>query len=232
MSTNYSRTREQLRSMVLRKLGVIGASTSVVSADADIVYEAIDLRLKEMHRRGVLWYKVDEVPVVFSLTSAVASARVLTVDIQFPIILTIRDASVDEQVEIIGTVEWAKIPDKTRTGLPEKALWAGSDEFMFYPIPIANTSARLTYQRIPHDTTAGSAVDAEIAIVRWVKDLVAYDVSDDFGIDEARISRFMKEAEIAERRIRALLVERKNYSPVAVDSWEYPTSGRESDYGM
>ena len=41
--------------MVLRKLGVIGAATSVVSADADIVYEAIDLRLKEMHREGIFW---------------------------------------------------------------------------------------------------------------------------------------------------------------------------------
>lgn len=231
MSTTFTRTREQLRSMVLRKLGVIGASTSVVSVDADIVYEAIDLRLKEMHRLGIYWRKVDEVPFVFSVTSAVASAHVLTVDIQFPILLTIRDASSDEQVEIVGTTEWAKIPDKTRTGLPEKALWAGSDEFFFYPIPITSTSARLTYERIANDTTAGSAVDAEVSMVRWLKDIISYDVGDDFGIDEQRMQRFMKEAATAEKNIRKLAVERKSYGPVAVDEWEYPTTGRETDYG-
>ena len=232
MSTTFTRTREQLRSMVLRKLGVIGAATSVVSVDADIVYEAIDLRLKEFHRLGIYWRKVDEIPVVFSVASAVASAHVLTTDIQFPIILTIRDGSSDDPVEIVGTIEWAKIPDKTRTGTPEKALWAGSDEFMFYPVPITSTTARLTYERIANDTTAGSAVDAEVSMMRWLKDVIAYDIGDDFGMDEQRMQRFMKEAEIAERNIRKLAVERKNYGPVAVDEWEYPTSGRETDYGF
>jgi hypothetical protein len=232
MSTTFTRTREQLRSMVLRKLGVIGAATSVVSVDADIVYEAIDLRLKEMHRLGIYWRKVDEVPFVFSVGSAVASAHVLTTDIQFPILLTIRDGSSDEMVEIVGTQEWAAIPDKTRTGLPEKALWAGSDEFLFYPIPVVNTSARLTYERIANDTTAGSAVDAEVSMMRWMKDIIAYDVGGDFGMDEARMNRFMKEAAIAEKNIRKLAVERKSYGPVAVDSWEYPNLGRETDYGM
>src|SRR3990167_5336554 len=207
MSITFTRTREQLRSMVLRKLGVIGASTSVVSVDADIVYEAIDLRLKEMHRLGIYWRKVDEVPFVFSVGSAVASAHVLTTDIQFPILLTIRDGSSDEMVEIVGTQEWAAIPDKTRTGLPEKALWAGSDEFFFYPIPITSTSARLTYERIADDTAAGSAVDADVAILRHLRDLVVYDIGDDFGMDEARMNRFMKEAQIAEKNIRKLSVE-------------------------
>src|SRR3990167_2095245 len=192
MSITFTRTREQLRSMVLRKLGVIGASTSVVSVDADVVYEAIDLRLKEMHRLGIYWRKVDEVPFTFSVDSAVASAHVLTTDIQFPILLTIRDGSSDEMVEIVGTTEWSALPDKTRQGLPEKALWAGSDEFLFYPIPVTNTSARLTYERIADDTAAGSAVDAEVSMMRWLKDIIAFDIGDDFGIDEQRMNRFMK----------------------------------------
>ena len=75
MSVTFTRTREQLRSMVLRKLGVMGSATSVASADADIVYEAIDLRLKELHKKGILWRKVDKVPASFAITAGIVSAH-------------------------------------------------------------------------------------------------------------------------------------------------------------
>lgn len=230
MSTSFTRTREELRSMVLRKLGVIGTSTSVVSADANIVYEAIDLRLKEIHRNGVFWRKVDEIPVTFSVSANVASAHIGNTDVLFPLLMTIRDGSVDEPVEIVGTPEWAKISDKKTTGLPTKALWAGSDEVMFYPIPTAATTARITYQRIADDTSASAAPDVEVSMIRWVKDIIAYDIGDDFGVDEARMQRFQREAMTAEKNIRKLAVERKNYGPVTIeDHYEY---GQETDYNL
>ena len=230
MTVSFSRTREQLRSMVLRKLGVIGASTSVVSADADIVYEAIDLRLKEMHRKGIFWRKVDKVPATFSVTAGVASAHYGTNDILFPIHMTVVNTSIDDPLEIIGAIEYSRIENKLDSGVPEKALWKGSTEFMFYPVPLTSTTVKIVYEKIADDTTAGSAADVEVSMMRWLKDIVAYDIGDDFGMDEARMQRFQREAQMAENNIRKLSVERKEFTQVQVDGWPDFQERRETDY--
>jgi hypothetical protein len=221
MSISFSRTREQLRSMVLRKLGVAGASTSVVSTDAEVVYEAIDLRLKEMHRLGIFWRKVDKVPATFSLAAGVATAHAATNDILFPILMTVTDGSLDEPLQVIGVTEYARIENKGERGIPTKALWKGSTEFAFHPVPYQSTTAKIVYEKIADDTSAGSAPDVEVSMLRSLKDVIAYDIGDDFGLDEARMLRFQREAMQAEKNIRKLVVERKSteYRPVSVDDW-------------
>lgn len=206
--------------MVLRKLGILGTSTSVVSADADVVYEAIDLRLKEMHRLGIFWRKVDHVPATFTLSAGVASAHLATNDVLFPVLMTVRDVSTDDPVEIIGKVEYAGIENKGEQGTPTKVFWKGSTEFLFHPVPITGTTARLTYEKLADDTTAGSAADVEVSMMRWLKDIIAYDIADDFGVDENKIQRLMRESQVAEKNIRKLAVERKDYGPVAVEDWD------------
>src|SRR3990167_965867 len=222
MSTSFTRTREQLRSMVLRKLGVLGAATSVVSADADIVYEAIDLRLKELHKDGIIWRKVDKVPATFSVTAGVATAHAATNDILFPIKMTVADGSVDEPVEIIGAIEYARLEDKGLAGIPTKALWKGSTEFAFHPVPVTSSTVKVLYEKIADDTTAGAAADLDVSMLRSIKDMIAYDVSDDFGVDEAKIQRLAQEAKMAEKTIRKLTAERKDFTRVAVDEWTDP----------
>jgi len=218
--------------MVMRKLGVIGSATSVVSADAEIVYEAIDLRLKEMHRKGIFWRKVDKVPATFSVTAGVVSAHYGTNDILFPIHMTVLNNSVDDPMTIIGPIEYSRIENKTDQGTPDKVLWKGSTEFMFHPVPNDSTTIKIVYEKIADDTTAGSAADVEISMVRWLKDIIAYDVGDDFGIDEARMQRFQKEAMVAENNMRKLSVERKEFSDVQVDGWPDFQDRRETDYGV
>lgn len=229
MTTSFSRSREQLARMVLRKLTVQGASD--VSADMDIVYEAVDLRLKEIHRRGIFWRKVDEVALGFTVLPSTVSASV-TADILFPISMFVKDGSRDEPVEIIGPVEYAGISDKTQTGRPTHALWKGGAEFLLWPIPTASASAGLIYNKIADDTTAGAAPDVEVSMLRWLKDLIAYDIGDDFEVPEEKMVRFMKEAETAEKNIRALNAPRVGLTTVAVDDWSSQPSRRESDYGM
>jgi len=219
MTTTFDRTREQLRSMVLRKLGVIGAATSVVSADADIVYEAIDLRLKELHKEGIIWRKVDKVPATFSVTAGVATAHAATNDILFPIKMTVVDGGTDIPLDIIGAVEYSGLEEKSAPGLPTKALWKGSTEFAFHPVPVSSSTVKLTYEKIADDTSAGSATDLDVSMLRSIKDMIAYDVADDFGVDEAKIQRLASEAQMAEKNIRRLTVERKDFSRVAVDNW-------------
>ena len=275
MSTSFTRTREQLARMVLRKHKTLASGGSDVSVDMDIIYEAVDLRLKSMHTRGIFWRKVDKVPFNFSLSAGIVSASA-TSDILFPISMTVPDGSADSPVEIIGVREYAAISDKTETGLPEKALWKGGGEFLFWPVPDGSAdspveiigvreyaaiadktetglpekaiwkgggeflfwpvpdtagTAKLVYEKIADDTSAGAAPDVEVSMLRWLKDIIAYDTADDFYQSEQTINRFAGEAVVAERNIRSLNDQRVNIASVPVDEHRFEVSRRSTDYG-
>lgn len=217
--------------MVLKKLGVIsGTQTSAnYSAGADEVYEAADLRLKELHRLGIVWRYVPETPLVFSVSSSVDTASA-TADIQFPIALFIRDGSADKKVDIISVRQYAAIETKSQTGLPCKALWRGGSEFQFWPVPTADTTARLVYEQIATDSSAGSAFDVDVSMVRWLRDMICYDVGEYYGKSEQTMNRYMMESERAERNIRKLNAQRVDYAPVAVDDFT-SDRGIDTDYG-
>jgi len=225
MTYSFTRTREQLAAAVLRKLGVLGAGETATSDDLTVVYEAIDLRLKEMHRLGVFWRNVSSTPLSFSITSGVNSASA-SVDILFPIAMTVLDNSADEPVMLIGKVDYAKIENKADSGVPIYAMWNGSASFTLWPVPSVSTTAKLTYETIADDTAASTAPDVDVSMLRWLKDIVAYDVADDFGIDEAKMSRWLQESLIAERNIRKLGVERVDYTDVAVDDYAPRSNSR------
>jgi len=233
MSVSFNRTRIEVARRVLGKVTKMSpAQASVASADLDTVNEAIDLRLKEMSKMGTFWRKVTSVPVTFSLASSVATASAGSGDILFPTKVTFTNGDNDDPVYIIGKREYAEIIDKDRIGNPEKVLWKGSAEFIFYPVPGANGTAKLLYERIVDDTTAGSALDIEVSMIRAFTDIIKYDVADDYGVDEQTQSRWRIEAEMAQRDIRKLGAQRVDYLPVAVDNFDdrQPGTRRESDY--
>ena len=230
MTTSFTRTRLQVAQNVLSKVIKIGAATAT-SAEYDVVYEAIDLRLKEMHKLGIFWRKVTSVPVTFSLSSSIATASAGAGDILFPLKVTFTNGSEDDPVDIISYRQYAEIPDKSRVGNPECAVWKGGSEFLFYPVPSANGTAKLLYEKIADDTTAGAAMDVDVSMIRPMTDIIKYDVADHFGVGEQIQLRWMKESEKAERDIQKLGSPRVDFAPVAVDDWR-GTRGTETDYGL
>lgn len=231
MTTSFTRTRTQIAQRVLGKVIKIGAA-SMASADSDTIYEAIDLRLKSMHSKGIFWRKVTSVPVTFSLSASIATASAGAGDILFPIKVTFSNGTNDDPVYIIGMSQYAAIEDKTRTGNPEKVLWKGGSEFIFHPVPGANGTAKLLYEKIADDTSAGSAVDVDVAMIRPMMDIIKYDVADDYGVPEATQVRWRSEAVAAEIEIRKLGAQKVDYLPVAVDDFDgrQPNGRRASDY--
>ena len=231
MSTSFTRTRTQIVNRVLQKVGALAAGASANTADNDLVAEAVDLRLKEIHKLGIFWRTVTTTPSTFSLSSSIVSASAGAGDILFPLKVTFTNGSIDEPVQIIGPREYAAIEDKGRIGTPEKAIWRGGTEFWFYPVPGADGTAKLLYERIIDDSSAVSALDIDVAMIRPMMDLVKYDVAYEFGLADTKIALWLKEAEKAERDIRKLSVPRIDYDTVLVDDYDAP-SRRESDYGM
>lgn len=216
MTITFTRTREELRTMVLGKLGVLAAGETASAADTVLVYEAIDLRLKEMHRLGIFWRKVTKQPLSFTLAANVATASASS-DVLFPITMTAVNGSMDDPVDIISIREYANIENKLDSGVPTKALHNGSSSFVFWPVPTSATTIKMVYEKVADDTAASTQPDVEVSMLRWLKDIIAYDLSDEFGIEEARVNRLRKESLYAEIQIRKLAVERVSYGPVKVD---------------
>ena len=231
MTTSFNRTRTQIAQRVLGKVIKIGAN-SAATADYDLVYESMDLILKGLHKRGEFWRKVTTVPVTFSLTADTISASAGNGDILFPIKATWTNGSLDEPMDIIGIREYASLQDKTRTGNPTKLLWKGGSEVILWPAPSASGTAKLLYEKIADDTSAGAVIDIDVAMIRPLMDLIKYDVADDYGVPEGTIQRWAVEAEKAWRDIKALGAQKVDYSTVAVDNFDdrNPNSRMPSDY--
>jgi hypothetical protein len=225
MSYSFTRTREQLMTMILNKVILLGSETATAD-DATLVYESIDLRLKEMHRLGIFWRNVNKQPLSFTIQASTTSASA-SADVLFPIQMTVTDISVDKEVRIISIQEYAGIEDKAESGVPTKVLWAGSAEFIFHPVPTATTTAKLTYESIADDTAANTAIDIDVSMLRWIRDIIAYDIGDYFGIPEQKMNRWMQEAMVAERNIRKLGVQHTDLVTVQVDEFN---GSRKKDY--
>jgi len=219
MTISFNKTRNQVAAMVLSELGVLGSGQSADSADEVLVYDAIDLRLKELHKDGIIYRKVGTVPTEFSLGAGLVSAS-STADILFPIRLSVSDSSLDEPVQIISPVEYAGLPDKGRSGFPTKALWKGGSEFWFWPVPTAGATAKLVYEKYMDDSSASAVLDVDIAMLRSLKNLVRYDLADHWGKPEAQIVRWERVAKEAEKNIRKLNAPRTSYKTISVDNFD------------
>lgn len=223
MPFSFSRTRNQIATLVLSRMGVLAAGGTFSTADGDVVYEAIDLRLKEAHKLGIFWRKVDKTPLSFTITANVASASAST-DVLLPLAMHIVDGSVDVPVNLVGVIKYASIIDKAEAGTPTSVIWEGGAKFKFHPVPTANTTAKLTYEKFADDTSASAAVDLDVSMLRAFRDILTYDLGDFFGMPDATMVRWKQDSEQAERAIRKLGSERVDYDRVAVDECEYTPS--------
>lgn len=212
----FNRTREQARDLILRKLGVLGIGAIPSAEDTEVVYEAMDLRLKELHAMGVLWWQVASATVDLAIVSGAATATVATADFLYPISIAVRSGTEDHELQMVGHRTYHATVDKGQTGEPEYAYFNGST-VRFYPTPDTNYTAKLTYQAIAADTEANTAPDVRAEAMRAFVALVASDLVDDFSIPEPKAQRLAIGAVGALRTMRMLNRERVDSLPVEVD---------------
>lgn len=121
----FTLNREEMAGKILQKLGVIGPSEPTGGDDLAVVADAMDMRLKELHVLGVLWWNVSGSSTSVSLTSGVATATISPTDYLFPVTLTLVVGVDEHPITIIGHREYMAIQNKTESGEPEKAFISG-----------------------------------------------------------------------------------------------------------
>lgn len=225
MATTFTRTREEIAALVLRKLGVLASGETSVAADLTIVYEAIDLRLKEMHVLGTFWRKVAPTTSTFTITANTATAAHGLTDLLFPVSMHVTVNSVDEPITIVSPMFYNGLGDLTQQGDAVYAMRSGAN-FLFWPIPTANRTAKLLYNKIIDDTAVSTAPDVEVSMMRSLVTLVALDLADAFGISEQKIGRWTMEGMKAERTIQNLSALEVDLLPVPVDDFRADRTNR------
>lgn len=213
----FTRTLGQMRSLVLRKLRYLDSSETVSADDAAVVDEAINLRLKELHALGILWFNVAAATTDIALVAGTATKSLSAVtDFLFPVTVQLRIGTEDRDVEIISHREYQAITTKADSGEPEKVMISGGTAY-FWPTPDAAYTAKLTYNAIAADTNSPDTPDVPVSMLRSLVSLVAWDCADDFGVPEQRMARLKIEAEEAETKLRVLNAERVDATPVQAD---------------
>jgi hypothetical protein len=204
-TVDFTRTVPQLVAKVLRKLGAVGIDEPPSSEDSAVVREAMDMRLKELHALGTLWFNVASATTDLTLTAGVASKSLAAIaDLMYPISVKLRIGTEDRDVEIITHAEYRAILDKSETGEPEKAYFGVDGAAYFWPTPTSSYVVKLTYQSMAEDTGAASPPDLPVAMMNAFTDMIAGDLVEEFNVPERKATRILAYAKEAERKIRIL----------------------------
>lgn len=212
----FTRTREQLRDAILRKLGRLAIGQSVPSEHSTIVYEAMDLRLKELHAKDALWFDVSGAQTDVAMTQG-SNTVALGANVLYPLTLAISVDGKDQPIDLVGHREFQKIRTKTETGQPTKALFSGGALYL-WPVPNMNYTAKMTFQSVAADTAPATAPDVDTGMLRSFKNIVAYDLVDDFMLtNEAKIARMRADAEEGMKTILELNQQKTDNTTVTAE---------------
>ena len=207
MATSYTftRTREQLRDAVARKLGIKESGQPLPAEDAVIVDEAIDFRLKELHTLGVLWWNVAPVATDVTMTAGQESAAIVTPDNDFlyPVTFTLAIGNERRPINIVDHASFNAIEDRSSRGEPNIAYFSGATVYL-NPIPQAAYTAKITYQAIAADSAANTAPDVLVSAMRAFAVVVAADLLLDFQIQPAQAQMILSQAPAAMTTIKVL----------------------------
>jgi hypothetical protein len=215
----FTRTLTQFRDMVLRKLRVLDPRQTASGVQTELVDEALNLRLKEMHALGTLWFNVSGATTDLALVAGTATKSLSAVtDFLFPISAAVRANGDDVPLEIISHSQYQAITNKTDRGEPEQVFIAAGTAY-FWPTPAENYTVKLTYQAIAADAEEAATPDVSTGMLKALATLVAADLIDDFAVPEPRAQRLLAQAVQAEKIILMLNSPRVQSTPVAFEAY-------------
>lgn len=212
----FTRTLEEMRVIILRKLNYRGIGETASGEESAIVDEALNLRLKELHALGVLWFNVAPSTSDLTLTAGVASVSLSAVtDFLSPLTMKLRIGTEDRPIDIISHRQYQDITEKSESGEPEK-VYVSNGTAYFWPTPTSGYTVKMTYHAIAADVEAATAPDVKQEMLRCLVDIVVMDVVDDFQIPEVKAQRLIAKGMAAEKRLQVLNSQKIDATPVEV----------------
>ena len=206
----FSLTREQMARKVLGKLGALDPNDPTSAQDLVVVSDAMDMRMKELHALGILWFNVAGAQTDVALTSGTATASLSAItDFLFPVSMMLAVGNDQFPIEIIGHAEYQAIQDKARQGEPENVFISG-ETARFYPVPQQNYTANLTYQAIAADAEISQPLDLGAGMARSFIDVIAGDLIDEYQVQEPQASRLIARQGQGLAMLRTLNAQRVN----------------------
>lgn len=217
MTTSFTRTREQFGALVLRKIGILASGETADTDDLNIVYEALDLRLKELHEKGIQFWKMATAATTLTYSASV-TAVALPSDFIMPQTIGIVDGIDTIPIDFISHSDYEEITDKSATGFPQKAHIDYSTNMLYlWPIPNQTKYGKLTYEKKPDDTAVSTVPDLPVEIMRSMADVVANDIIDQFNINNVDQNKLMINAQKGEQAISTFMVMRMAGNTIKLD---------------
>lgn len=192
--------------LILRKLGTVGAGESASAEDYADAKAVIDTSMQSMHADGLLWWAVKTANVAFT-----GSTGTRPTDCAVCVYATWNGVT----VRLIERLEYERIQDKTETGDPEYLLDDGAT-LTVWPVP-SSGNIRLTYQREILPTAQGAAFDAPDYLIRPLIDYLAADISGFFPPSQENAARINSDGAMAILRIRSLSRQTAEQAPVQTE---------------
>ncbi len=212
----FSLTREEMARKVLGKLGVLDPHETTSAQDLEVVSDAIDMRLKELHAIGVLWWQVGAASTSVALTGGSVTAAISATDYLFPVTMALIVGTEEQPIKIIGHREYQAIPDKEQTGTPEAVHISGAT-CRFWPVPSSNGTAKLTYQSVAEDASVSASPDLGAGMARAFVDIVAGDLVDEYQVNDVKAARLLAKQAQGLSVIRILNSQRVDSSTVQTE---------------
>lgn len=212
----WTRTKEQARDMVLRRLGILGSQDVATAEDAAVVDEAMNARLKELNALRIMWWNVAGAQTTIAITSGDVDFVVSATDYLYPVSAAIVVGTEQEPLTIIGHREYQAIPNKAEQGNPTSVFFAGTTGYL-WPVPNTSTSLKLTYQAIAADIATGEVPDVPVGGLRAIVDIVVADLAPEFGKSAAQQQVFMQRQAEAIKVLRMLSHQRVDSVTVTAD---------------
>lgn len=236
--TTYSRTRDQIISFALRKIGVLELGVTPNATEVTNAAESLDLMIKSWVTKGIKLWTLQEVTIpltastssyIIGPTGALPSPAVIA-DKPLKLIQGwLRDTSVtpnnDTPLTILSQQEYNALGSKGSTGTANSIyLQVGRDTSTLYVYLTPTATEVTTYdliiltQRLIQD--AGAATDNLDFPVEWFYALawnLAAELTVDYGVDserqqyiEAKASKFLTEVEDFDSEYTSLYLTPRN----------------------
>ena len=201
MTTAWTLTRERLCDKAMEKCGALGVGETPSAADRSLCLEALDGLLKTLAWDGYAWPKYSQTSSALTYLAATPTVTMPTDFYDAEMLFYTDSSGNDKQLARLTADQWADIPNKAATGSFPVKYWMNEAHVAYiWPIPTANVSGKLWYQKIIDDSVAGSPVDLDSA---WNIGLVygiAAEIADEFDVPEPKIARFMAKWDAFKRK--------------------------------